>query len=183
MKLKLLLVVVCVPLLLAGCLPDSNSSQAVVSSQQSIYRKEQPIPFFNFSSQRQELIDIYKAINDSVSTYTYLYSPYLNTLTLICPSISFPIDSATQLDNPSKISWSSTSQSHVLPQAEPDGLYPPNSAEGTYVMCLNNDGTGSPVYSEPNVMTFTEAVVIKNLAVVPVDTTEVPTVKLPITHH
>jgi hypothetical protein len=45
---------------------------------------------------------------------------------------------------------------YVLPQADPNGLFSPASAEGTWVMCLNpKTKKAEPQYIEPRVITTT----------------------------
>jgi hypothetical protein len=41
-----------------------------------------------------------------------------------------------------------------LPQSEPNGLFMPTTAEGTWVTCINPNSTGeiAPVYVEPRVI-------------------------------
>ena len=42
----------------------------------------------------------------------------------------------------------------MIPQAEPNGLFSPPSANGTWVLCSNPNKAGEtmPVYIEPNVI-------------------------------
>ena len=40
----------------------------------------------------------------------------------------------------------------ALPQAEPNGLYMPQSAEGTWVICASTKGEFTPMYIEPRVI-------------------------------
>jgi hypothetical protein len=72
----------------------------------------------------------------------------------LCKSIGFPIPYATQFTSPSKIeSWGG--HPIVVPQADPNGLFSPSNAEGTWILCLNpnNSKDIEPVYSEPKVIT------------------------------
>jgi hypothetical protein len=41
---------------------------------------------------------------------------------------------------------------HTLPQAEPNGLFMPSSAEGTWLMLLDSKNEPHPVYIEPRII-------------------------------
>ena len=44
----------------------------------------------------------------------------------------------------------------TLPQADPNGLFSPPSAEGTWVMCKDpNSDKVEPIYSEPRIIVST----------------------------
>jgi len=144
---------------LSACEYDSANvkEQNNVQDQQKIYVDNQPAPFFDWSMERHVMIELYKARNNSVLTYSYVRN--LNGQVIFqCKSIGFPLPSNMQLTNsealanPSNSGYPS-SQATALPQAEPNGLYSSPSTSGTYVMCLNSDGTVSPSYFEANVET------------------------------
>lgn len=92
--------------------------------------------------------------NAGLRTYTYMRDMNGN-LHQLCDSIGYPIPYSTQYTNPLYIAMkSSTYGSVALPQADPNGLYSPASAEGSYVMCLNpKDKQLSPVYVEERLIT------------------------------
>lgn len=146
-----LFVFVVLALALAGCATPADSAERVsVEQQQKQYVLSQPVPQFDWSLERHEMIELYRARNNAVSTYSVVYSQYRGVITFACPSIGYPIPGGTQLTNPEK----GVGTYYPLPQAEPNGLYSPGTSAGTYVMCVNEDGTISPVYIEENVMTF-----------------------------
>jgi hypothetical protein len=92
---------------------------------------------------------------NNLSTYTYLWSEMSGKLVFFCHSIGYGIPYATQYTNPQKDTYYSTNSTvHItLPQADPNGLFSPASAEGTWVMCLDeNAKEARPVYVEPRVV-------------------------------
>lgn len=90
----------------------------------------------------------------SLTTYTYTYAENTGKRVWLCQSIGYPLPAATQYTNPAKRSGSSQGYVVVLPQADPNGLFSPASAEGTWVMCKDPSGPGvKPVYVEPRVIT------------------------------
>ena len=74
-------------------------------------------------------------------------------LTYFGETIGYGIPYATQFTNPQKVeSPASVSGWHVLPQADPNGLFSPASAEGTWILMKNPKGNDvKPVYVEPRI--------------------------------
>lgn len=98
-------------------------------------------------------------------TYTYFFNEMTGKIgDKLCDSIGYPFPYATQYtapesvqryylkgDNSQSNAWGSTR----LPQADPNGLFSPSSADGTWVMCKDpNSDAVRPVYSEPKVVAF-----------------------------
>jgi hypothetical protein len=151
-----------IPLLLmvAGCSTRTGTSKeaSAVASQQKIYVDSQPIPFFDWSLERNLLIETYKARNNAVVTYSYVRN-FDGQIVFSCKSIGFPIASNTQLTSPESlqkiVDEDGMRHDLTLPQAEPNGTFSSPSTAGTYVFCLNDDGSVSPSYFEANVETHT----------------------------
>lgn len=165
-KLLLVSLLVVLAVILSACGPSANSQEAKgaggVEKQQALYIQYQPKPWFDWSLERSLMIQLYVARNTSLSTFSYHYNDYLGIIGWSCDSIGMPIPGGTQLTNPESADYYSNGAGYVvLPQAEPNGLYSPDTSAGTYVMCVNDDGTVSPEYHEFNV----EAATIKYVTV------------------
>ena len=152
---------VTVALLVAACgganSNGTNQEQATVNAQQVQYNKAQPIPFYDYSLQRQALIDIYNSQNQNSQTWDVITS-YSGQFLFQCEAVGWPIPAAAQLSNPSQIAWSNSGgatswSSGVVGQAEPNGIYTGNT-QGTYILCSRPDGKIAPVYTENNVQMF-----------------------------
>lgn len=105
--------------------------------------------------EKKLLKDIYELRDQKgLTTYTYLWNEFNGKMVFFCNSIGYGIPYATQFTNPSKAEWSSGgSHSWVLPQADPNGLFSPGSAEGTWVMCKDPNGDEvRPIYVEPKII-------------------------------
>ena len=95
---------------------------------------------------------------DGLVTYTYIVAEMTGKLVFLGETIGYGIPAATQYTNPQKIA--STFASHqtgayavTLPQADPNGLFSPASAEGTWIMLKDpHGGKVRPVYIEPRVV-------------------------------
>jgi hypothetical protein len=140
--------------ILTSCVGSDTS--AIEQSQQTgavnAIIRNQPIPDLGgYSFERQIVIETYLARNNTIATYAYMFTMD-GKIVEICPSIGYPIPYSTQLSNPERVD--SYSQSITLPNAEPNGLYPPGDAAATLVQCVQPDGSVSPVYIEWYVLAF-----------------------------
>jgi len=148
-------------LMLSGCTDSTDTEASAVEDQQKLFVNNQPAPVFDWSLERHLLIQLYKARNDAVNTYTKVRN-FNGQVIFECNSIGFPIPANTQLTNPDKIADSLYQGGFaILPQPEPNGLYTSPSTAGTFVFCLNDDGTVSPSYFEADVEAHTKELKIK----------------------
>ncbi len=153
--------------LLAACSVEESESQQV-QQQQDQYVRNQPLPVFDWSLERHLMIELYRSRNNAVSTFSLTWDPFRGKISWSCPSIGYPIPGGTQLTNPEQYAFNGT----TLPQAEPNGLFSPATSAGTYVMCVNPDGTVSPVYNEDNVRTYPQPMVEMDGQLVPAPNTQ-----------
>lgn len=96
-------------------------------------------------------------------TYTYLWSEFQGKFVFLCDSIGYPLPYGVQFTQaetrqrwtlPASGDVGRTYGNDVLPQAEPNGLFVPDSVEASWVMCKSADGPDvRPVYVEPRVIT------------------------------
>ena len=83
-----------------------------------------------------------------------------------CASVGFPLPADTQLTNPVKLEgrWHKHGLDHFMggqiEQAEPNGLYTSKNTDGTYVLCVDDQGVVSPQYTEEKVEAFTRPIKI-----------------------
>jgi len=99
---------------------------------------------------------LYELRDQKITTYSYVMTMD-GKLMHVCDSIGYGLPYATQFSNPMKhveASHGGNWYQYELPQAEPNGLFMPNSAEGTWVICSAPQKTGGidPVYIEPRVI-------------------------------
>ena len=108
--------------------------------------------------------DLYELRDQSgLVTWSYTYSEVTGKRVFLCESIGYPLPYATQFSAPNAMQrWALQSTDDrdaawghdILPQPEPNGLFIPASADGTWVMCKNPHGTDvKPLYVEPKVIT------------------------------
>jgi hypothetical protein len=141
---------------LSACGPQPESSTQIERRKQeelslnAVHQVGMPA-IVNFAEKRM-MKDILELRDKNVATVTYLVGMN-NQLTKVCDSIGYGLPYATQYTNPSRIAYDSGHGSVTLPQADPNGLYSPASADGTWVLCVDHkDGKAKPVYIEPRIL-------------------------------
>lgn len=122
-----------------------------VRSQLGVYLQAQPVPEFQSSQYRQNVIDIETAQADTTATTSFLFNQGVQDPITSCPSIGFPIPSTAQLTNPE---GKLQDYSLVVGQMEATGVYTGDST-GTYVICVNAKGEAYASYWEGFVNTVT----------------------------
>lgn len=86
-------------------------------------------------------------------TYTYVFSEMRGCLILLGNTVGYPLPYATQFTNPQKIERADSYGVGILPQADPNGLFSPASAEATWTLMKDPNGaTTGVVYSEPRLV-------------------------------
>lgn len=90
---------------------------------------------------------------EGLSTWTYTFAENSGKLALLCESFGYGVPYATQYTSPQRPSAVNSQIGFPLPQADPNGLFSPASAEGTWVVCKDPGGKKTaPVYIEPRVI-------------------------------
>lgn len=160
MKFKMVLIAILSAVLLTACEPPTPSSDKVQRKQQEKILAEGTaqtgMPAIKNFRERKLLKDIIEMRDqDGLVTYTYMQAEMTGKLVFLCDSIGYGLPAATQYTNPEKIADSHRQGGFVtLPQADPNGLFSPSSAEGTWVMCKDPNGDKTrPIYVEPRVVT------------------------------
>ena len=107
--------------------------------------------------ERKLLKEIYE-MRDQASfvTYSYVWNEFNGKFIFLCQSIGYPIPYATQFTSPQKDMFvvGSSGTHFQMPQADPNGLFSPAAADGTWVLCKNPKADEvKPVYVEPKVTT------------------------------
>jgi len=141
-------------LLLAGCQPETSDTKANRAQEQlaneSVMQVGMPT-ITNFQEKRMAK-QIIELRDKAITTHTYVVT-LDGKLMKVCDSIGYGLPYATQFTSPSKIPSWGDSHSTALPQADPNGLFSPAVADGTWVMCVDPDSKKvMPLYIEPKVI-------------------------------
>ena len=106
----------------------------------------------NYELRDQTGLVIYVYLENIIPTIFPGYTSLCGKLTFVCVGTGYGLPYGTQFSNPNKATWTSIgAQWLVMPQAEPNGLFMPPTAEGTWIKCKDpNGGTEvKPILMEP----------------------------------
>ena len=136
----------------AGCI-EQTSDQVQRRQQEKILAEgtsQIGMPAIKNFRERKLLKDILELRDqDGLATYTYVFNELDGKLVFLGESIGYGIPYATQFTNPEKYEQ----QGATLPQADPNGLFSPASADGTWVMLKDPNGKDvKPVFIEPRII-------------------------------
>lgn len=157
--MRILLALLVTTVLSSSC--DRNDRQEIkdmkaVQHQQEQYAIGQPIPTYNWSLERDLLIQLYNLRNERVATYSVWRSDY-GMVEGDCPSIGYGLPYDTSLTNPLMVatpSEYSSASATSIGQAEPNGIFASTNTSATWVMCAGVGGTLAPVYVESHVTVY-----------------------------
>ena len=142
----------------SDCDEDKSSDSIQQKQQETILAEgtsQVGMPAIKNFRERKLLKDVLELRDqENFSTFTYLWSEQRGAWVFFCNSIGYGIPYATEFTSPQKDIYNGSSSVHfAMPQADPNGLFSPSSAEGTWVMCKDPNGpTVKPVYLEPRVI-------------------------------
>lgn len=140
---------------LVGCEEYANSDGKQRAQQERILKEgtaQTGMPAIKNFRERKLLKQIIEMRDqDGLVTYTYTVPELTGRPVFLCNSIGYGLPAAMQYTNPEKYEYQSGA---TIPQADPNGLFSPDSAEGTWVLCSDPSGTGKtrPVYVEPRII-------------------------------
>jgi hypothetical protein len=149
-------------LTLSACVEQSKKNSAQITNEAQERQLQEaavqvPVPAITNWREKRTLKMIYELRDKAdLTTYTYLTAQNSGELKLLCTSLGFPINDATGFSSPDYIARSGHSYGYaILMQAEPNGLFTPDSSNGYWVICLDPEGgkpspvfvTGYPVVS------------------------------------
>lgn len=145
----------------SGCEDIQPTSDKIQQTQQEQMLKEATaqtgMPAIKNFRERKLAKDILELRDQNgLSTWTYVFSEVTGKYNFFCHSVGYGLPYATQYTSPQKVErvyLGGVYSIQVLPQADPNGLFSPASAEGTWVMCKDPNGSDvKPVYLEPRVI-------------------------------
>lgn len=160
MKWLPLLLICLMPLMLGNGSCTTNATSDTVQSQQQerILREGTSavgMPAITHFREKRLLKDILELRDqEGLTTFTYVWNELKGEMVFVCHSIGYGIPYATQFTNPQKLESPGVAHEYTaIAQADPNGLFSPASADGTWVMCKNLHGDNvKPVYIEPRII-------------------------------
>lgn len=116
------------------------------------------LPSITNFQEKRNLKLVEELADRKVPTYAYLFNPYQGCFVFLGASYGYPVPYATQYTNPQKmISNHAFHEANVpIANADPNGLFKPTTADGTWVMMVNPTTKAlEPQYIEDRVEDFT----------------------------
>jgi hypothetical protein len=144
---------------LAACgVPASNGDQRETQGQHQQtdqFIQSQPPHFHSYSQWRQNLNEIEDAEATGIQTTSFMMGPAVDPDPIqTCPSIGVPIPITASLTNPHQLTWQWIGgdgghySDGIVDQMDPNGIYVPADSAGTFVICVQPDGSVEPSYAE-----------------------------------
>jgi hypothetical protein len=136
-------------LLLAACIPETRDRKDARETERRAgeMRSEVGLPnIVNFTESKFAKL-VSELRDQEIRTWAY-YVDMDGRRHLLCESVGFGLPYSVQITNPYRVMMDGA----VLPQAEPNGLFMPESADATWVLCSDGKGGVAPVYSEPRLI-------------------------------
>lgn len=165
-KLLSLALLVALILMGAGCeaLKEKDSDKEQRQQQEQLSAeatRSVGMPAVKNFRERRVLKDIIEMRDrQGLVTYTYVFSPMLGKFIFLGETVGYGIPAATQYTNPMKEytyhGQGGAAWAYTIPQADPNGLFSPASADATWILMLDPDKKAvSPQYIEERVTVFT----------------------------
>lgn len=155
---RLFSLLLCLSLLSCDQVSSTSTDERESQRQEQLQRQAQAqsgLPAIHNFQEKKLLKQIYELRdNENLICYAYLYNELNGKLSFFGKCLGYGIPYSTQYSNPEKEVYEGGYQRGFgsMPQAEPNGLFMPNSSEGTWLMMVDTAGTPHPVYVEPRII-------------------------------
>ena len=142
---------------LTSCDDPKNSNTVLSAKQENLMQeavRQVGMPNIVNFTQRKQLKMIQELCDqENLICYAYIVPEMTGKPVFFGKCIGFGIPYATQYTNPQKVAYDQWHDSPVLSQADPNGLFMPDNAEGTWLMMIDPKTKEiHPVYCEPRVL-------------------------------
>jgi hypothetical protein len=150
-------------LMMASCYetpPSTDTRQAV--AQEALHAeadRQVGMPGITNFTELKIVRKLYELRDQNVATFSYVMDMQ-GRLWHVCDSIGYGLPYGVQFTNPEADHWTGNGTGYRqrgwvrLPQPEPNGLFMPPTAEGTWIICASEKQKGDiePIYVEPRVV-------------------------------
>lgn len=154
MKKKLLALGSCLLLLTAAKCTDDADNKASEAQQQSLSEAQAEVgmPAITNFQEKRMLKQIYEMRDQTIATHAYVMNSMRGCLVYLGQAVGYGMPYSAQYSSPEKVVYSGGDY-RTMPQAEPNGVFMPSSAQGTWINLLNPE-TKKPevIYVEPDVI-------------------------------
>lgn len=142
-------------ILASGCEPSVPTTDEQIEAAQAKVtaeaNRQTGLPAISNFTEKKFAKMIYELRDQEIKTWAY-YLDVDGNRHLLCESVGYGLPYSTQYSNPLRTVDRWSNYAEQLPQAEPNGLFMPDAADATWVLCSDGRGGVAPVYSEPTLL-------------------------------
>lgn len=153
--MKNLLIILSI-VLLSSCNERTDSDNMLANQQEQLMKEantEIGMPaIINF--QERKMMKMILELRDQANLicYAYIVPEMTGKPVFLGKCIGYGLPYTTQYTNPAKVS-AGYGEHYILPQADPNGLFMPSSADGTWLLMIDPaTNEVKPIYIEPKVL-------------------------------
>lgn len=141
----------------SGCESKPNSNDDLAYKQEKLMQEansQTGMPAIkNFQERKMMKMILELRDQENLVCYAYIVPEMTGKPVFLGKCIGYGLPYATQYTNPMKTESSYKGGYEILPQADPNGLFMPASADGTWLLMIDpNTNEPRPVYIEPKVL-------------------------------
>lgn len=155
-KINIIIVLLCLQLLVS-CDSQKSTDQKLKEQQEVLMQEansQTGMPAIkNFQERKLMKMILELRDQENLICFAYIVPEMTGKPVFLGKCIGYGLPYATQYTNPMKTASSYNGGFEILPQADPNGLFMPSSAEGTWIMLIDSKtNEPRPVYCEPRVI-------------------------------
>ena len=149
---------------LTAMLMSNSSCEATMDSNDKLAMKQEQVMseavaqagmpnIVNFQERKMMKMILELRDQENLVCYAYIVPEMTGKPVFLGKCIGYGLPYATQYTNPQKTYSQYSGGYEILPQADPNGLFMPESADGTWLLMIDpKTDEPRPVYIEPNVL-------------------------------
>lgn len=151
--LSIAILIASITMLATSCDDSTQQAEVEQTSQQGKLvleaQKQCGMPaLVNFQERKMMKKIIEQRDKANLVCYAYLFSAQTGKLIYIGKCMGYGLPYSTQYTSPQR----RTPYGYSMPQPDPNGLYMPSDAHGTWLLMIKPNGDTTPVYAEPDVI-------------------------------
>ena len=142
----------------SGCESQPSSNDVLAQKQENLMKEANAqvgMPAIALFTERK-LFKMILELRDkpNLILYAYIVPEMTGKPVFLGKCIGYGLPYATQYTNPDVVDYNTNAGGNVvIPQADPNGLFMPSSAEGTWIMLIDPaTNEAKPVYCEPRIL-------------------------------
>lgn len=141
----------------SGCDTKQTANEQLAKNQELIMQeanRQLGMPaIINFQERKLMKMILELRDQENLICYAYIVPEMTGKPVFLGKCIGYGLPYATQYTNPIKTEYGNANYCEQLPQADPNGLFMPASADGTWLMMIDpKTNEARPIYIEPKVL-------------------------------